>query len=107
MPRTVVESEGYARHGSVVAVTKVNAHREWNEPGLRPEPPASHDAPVKHGVAPRVLASQVAATAGWALEEGGGGASATVAAATIRDAPRVERLWEEEPMAGFLRGRAT
>jgi hypothetical protein len=52
---------------------------------------------VKHGIAPLVLASQVAATAGWALEGGPGGAATTVAATTIRDAARVQKVWETEP----------
>ncbi len=65
--------------------------------GLPGEAKTSHDAPVKHGIAPLVLASQVAATAGWAFERGLGGAAATVAAATIRDAARVEERWKAEP----------
>jgi hypothetical protein len=64
---------------------------------LRAEAPASHDALVKHGIAPLALAEQVAATAGWALEAGTGGAATTVAATTIRDAARVEKLWAAEP----------
>ncbi len=59
---------------------------------------ASHDAAVKHGIAPLVLASQVAATAGWAVEgDGANGAGATLAAKTVRDAARVESLWQSEP----------
>ncbi len=52
---------------------------------------------MKHGIAPLVLASQVAATARWALDEAHEGAAQTVAAATVRDAARVEELWQSEP----------
>ena len=45
---------------------------------------------MKHGIAPSLLASQVAATAGWALEAG-------LAASTIRDAERIETLWKAQP----------
>jgi hypothetical protein len=63
---------------------------------LRCERITSHDARVKHGIAPLVLASQVAATSGWALE-GGAKASATIAAKTVRDATRIETVWQAEP----------
>jgi hypothetical protein len=62
---------------------------------LQPDAKASHDARVKNGISPLVLASQVVATAGWAFEQGG--SSTTVAAATIRDAARVEQLWAADP----------
>jgi len=52
---------------------------------------------VKHGIAPLVLASQVANTAAWALDEADGGVGATVAARAVRDAARVEALWQSEP----------
>lgn len=48
---------------------------------------------MKHGIAPLVLSSQVAATAAWALE----GAEPNVAARTVRDAARVETVWKTEP----------
>ena len=48
---------------------------------------------MKHGIAPTLLASQVAATASWALETVATG----LAASTIRDAERIETLWKSEP----------
>ncbi|MEJ7734964.1 MAG: hypothetical protein WKG00_37970 [Polyangiaceae bacterium] len=52
---------------------------------------------MKHGIAPLVLASQVAATAGWALEEGASGAAATPAAATVRGAAQADAVWRAAP----------
>lgn len=51
---------------------------------------------MKHGVAPTILASQVTATAAWALE-GDAAVARTFAAQTIRDAARVETAWKAEP----------
>ena len=51
---------------------------------------------LKHGIAPRILAQQVAATAGWALDASSEVGS-TVAAATVRDAERIETVWRTEP----------
>lgn len=52
---------------------------------------------MKNGIAPRVLASQVEATAAWALDEATGTAGATCAAATLRDTARIEAVWKETP----------
>lgn len=51
---------------------------------------------MKHGIAPKILASQVLATAGWALDETTA-VGATVAAATVRDAERIEEVWRADP----------
>jgi hypothetical protein len=52
---------------------------------------------LRNGIAPHVLAAQVAATAGWALDEASGTAGRTIAAATVRDAARIEATWRETP----------
>ncbi len=57
---------------------------------------ATHDARVKHGIAPLVLAAQVASTSGWALEANSG-ASTSVAALSVREAAKVDELWKTSP----------
>lgn len=91
--RAVVRPVGHHEFGKIRGVGVLAGHRAHYCASRLAAGERSYDARVKHGIAPLVLASQVAATAGWALE----GAAPNLAASTIRDAARVEKSWKSEP----------